>query len=476
MNILFVIPNVDRKKQWGRWHRGAGNNGFNFGIACVAAYLREKGFNVSLVDCQFLDNLEKELSDIIRQRNVDLIGISCFTPTYVVAANIAALCKRIAPNVKIVLGGPHPSLYPKDTLEKNKDVDFVVFGEGEHTLYELVKKLQSGEKDFSGIKGLGFRNNGNIIVNGVREFLKELSGLPIPAYDIFPLDKYQIQVTSYKRLPTYMMVASRGCPYRCTFCQVQQFLGTRMRYKSPQKLIEEIKFLKDKFNARGIMFQDSTFTFDWNWLKEFCGLMISEKMDMTWMCFTRADRVNEEILSMMKEAGCYGMSYGVESANQKSLDILKKSIKIEEIIESIDLAVKKGFFVTATYILGIPGEDEGDVMNTIKVANRLATHIAHFYLPIPYPESEMFYQCKADGGLRENLQWEDFNMFDDSKPVYVNPLIGMERMLSLKKQAIRNYYLNPKVIYRNLQHINTLDDIKRYYIALKALSGIYIRD
>ena len=474
MNVLFIIPDVERRKQWGRWHRGAGNNSFNYGIACVATYLREKGFNVSLVDCQFLGDVEKELSEIILHRKIDLIGISCFTPTYVVATRLASLCKRIAPHVKIVLGGPHPSLYPKDTLEKNKEVDFVVFGEGEYTLHELVKGLQSSSKDFSGVKGLGFRANGSVVVNQPREFIADMDKLPIPAYDIYPLEKYQIQVTSYKHLPTYTLVASRGCPFRCTFCQVQQFLGGTVRYKSPEKIIEELKYLKNNFHARGIMFQDSTFTSNWRWTREFCNLMVQEKMDLTWMCFTRGDRVNQELLELMKKAGCYGISYGVESAKQESVDLLKKSFKIEKVVESVELSVKMGFFVTATYMLGIPGEDEEDVKRTINLANRLATQIAHFYLPIPYPESELFYQCKADGGLREDLRWEDFNMFDDSSPVYINPRIGKDKMLNLKNQAIRGYYLNPTVIYRNLKHINTLEDVRKYYTAAKALLGAYI--
>lgn len=473
MKILFIIPSVDKIKQWGRWHRGAGNNSFNYGIACLSGFLIEKGIDVSLIDCQFLESMEEGLPEEIKRQKPDLIGISCFTPTYSDAIYTANLCRKIAPDVKIVLGGAHPSLYPEDTLKENASVDFVVFGEGEYTLYELISSIQSGEKDFSDIKGLGYRLNGSIVINGKRGFINELDDLPIPAYDIFPLAKYKIQITSYKRLPTYTMVASRGCPYSCTFCQVKQFLGIRMRYKSPHKLIEEIKFLKENFNARGIMFQDSTFTFDWNWVKEFCGLMISEKMDMTWMCFTRADRVNEEILSLMKKAGCYGMSYGVESANQKSLDLLKKNVKVEKIVESVELSLKMGFFVTTTYIMGIPGEDEADVRNTINLANKLATHIAHFYLPIPYPESEMFFQCKEDGGIRPVLKWEDFNMFDDEHPVYVNPRIGARRMKELKKFAVRKYYTNPKVIIRNLKTINSYDDVKKYYTAAKAIWGFY---
>lgn len=473
MKVLFVIPQIDRQKQWGRWYRGAGNNNFNYGVASLAGYLRKKGVNVGLVDGQFSAD-QDSFAELIRGERPDLIGISCYTPTYVEAVGTASFCRKVCPDAKIVMGGAHPSLYPAETLAANEDIDFVVVGEGEYTLHELCCSLEHGGWDLSSIKGLGYRVNDQVMINDRREYIQDLDDLPVPAYDIFPLEKYSIQATSYKRLPTITMVTSRGCPYTCTFCQVKQLLGTKMRYVTPERLIEEIKYLKERFHARGLMFQDSTFTFDWDWVRRFCHLMISERMDMTWMCFTRADRVNGEILDLMKRAGCYGMSYGVESANQKSLDRLKKNIKVESIVESVTQSLRKGFFVTATYILGIPGEDETDVRNTIALANKLATHIAHFYLPIPYPKSELFYQCEEDNGIRKDLKWDDFNIFNDDRPVYINPLIGRENLMRLKESAMRRYYANPRVIYNNLRMIDSVDDIRKYYNAFKAMLGIYI--
>ncbi|MEW5691814.1 MAG: radical SAM protein [Candidatus Hydrogenedentota bacterium] len=473
MKILFLIPFINRKEQWGPWRWGAGNNQFNYGIASLAGYLESKEIDVGLIDMQFLK--DKDLGIMLNKEMPDLIGISCYTPTYKASIELARLCKNINSDVKIIFGGAHPSLYPRDTLEENSFIDFVVVGEGEITLYELIKALQDMRYDFSDIKGLAYRKDGKVLINPKREFIDLSKDSTLPAYKIFPLDKYIIQATSYKKLPTYTLVASRGCPYNCTFCQVKQFLGSRMRYKSPEILIKEIRYLKDNFNARGIMFQDSTFTTDWNWLKKFCKLMTDERLnDLTWMCFTRADRVNKEILSMMKRTGCYGMSYGVESANQKSLDLLKKGIKIEQIIDTVKLSLEMGFYVTTTYMLGIPGEDESDVMRTIKLANTLATHIAHFYLPIPYPESELYYQCKETGGLREDIIWEDYNMFDDERPVYINPKIGLKKMVALKNYAVKKYYINPRVIWRNIKEINSKDDIIKYWDAVKSLAGFFI--
>lgn len=433
----------------------------------------EKKIEVELIDCQFMNDIEFELREILLNGTFNFIGISCYTPTYAESTGLAVICKRIAPKIEIVFGGAHPSLYPQETLEQNKEIDFIIQGEGEYPLYELLRETGSGQKEYTKISGLGYRKDGQIIINKRGDFIANIDVIPIPAYNIFPLHRYKIQATSFKRLPTYTMVASRGCPYHCTFCQVKQFLGSKMRYKSPEKVIHELIFLKENFQAKGIMFQDSTFTCDWKWLKEFCSLMIQESLNLTWMCFTRADRVNSEILTLMKKAGCHGISYGVESANQKSLDLMKKGIKIEKIIESIKLTIDMGLFVTATYMLGLPGEDEKDLKKTIALADSLATHIAHFYLPIPYPESDFYYQCKKDGGLRNNYSWEDFNLFNDENPVYINPRIGKQKLLRIRNEAIKRYYTKPKVIFRNLKTIDSSDDFKKYFFAAKALIGVH---
>jgi len=318
---------------------------------------------------------------------------------------------------------------------------------------------------------MAWRNGNAVVVNERRPFIENLDELPRPAYELFPIREYRMQPTAYKRLPTYTMLVSRGCPYHCTFCSGGKMLGKKMRYRSVPKVVEDMEFLIHEYDARGFMFQDTSMPANRKWMVEFCETLRHKRIDISWMCFARADHVDADLLRLMKSAGCFGISFGVETGNQKSLDFVRKGLTVDKNIESVRLALDLGFHVTATYILGLPGEDEKDVMNTIRLAKCLSTHIAHFFLPIPYPETVLFNQCLADGGLREDLEWRDFSVTNWKRPVYVNPKLGQRKMLALQKKAIISYYTFPHVIWRNLLSIDSMADVRKYFNAMLALSG-----
>lgn len=480
LNIGLVLPFWDSDEQWGKWKRGAGNNNFNLGLAYIAGVLREDGFPVSVCDPQFFENGKEGLEHYLRKEQFDLVGIPCFTPTAYEVFHMAAFVKQVLPQTKVVLGGGHATIYPREILEECPEVDFSVAHEGEYPTLELARALEKtpggSPEDLAAVKNLSWRDGGEIVVNEKRPFIEDLDVLPRPAYELFPLDSYKIQPTAYKRLPTYTMSVSRGCYYACTFCCGWKMLGKKMRYRGVEKVIGDLKFLIEEYGARGIMFQDTSMPCDRKWMTAFCEALLREKMDLTWACFSRADHVDRDLLQLMKKAGCYGISFGVESASNESLKRIKKAQTVEKNIESIKLALELGYHVTATYILGLPGEDEQDVLNTIALARSLGTHIAHFFLPLPYPETEMFQQCGEDGGLVEHYEWRDFSMTNWQRMVYVNPRLGKERSLELQRQAIIGYYRSPKVIWRNLRTIDSWDDVKKYFRAGMALSGYFMPD
>jgi radical SAM superfamily enzyme YgiQ (UPF0313 family) len=475
LRIGLILPFWNPDEQWGKWKRGAGNNNFNLGMAYVAGVLRHHGFPVSVCDPQFFSSGLEDLREYLQKNRFDIIGIPCFTPTAYEVYEMASFCRLALPKLKIVLGGGHPTLYPGKILDECPAADFSVYHEGEGTMLELAELLEkdphpSTEK-LGAIKGLAWRNNKVVVVNEQRPFIADLDELPRPAYEMFPLRQYRIQPTAYKRLPTYTMLVSRGCPYHCTFCSGGKMLGKKMRYRSVPKVIEDMGYLIREHGARGFMFQDTSMPANRKWMVEFCEALRREHIDVSWMCYSRADHVDAELLKLMKSAGCFGISFGVETANQKSLDLIRKGLTVDKNIDSVRLALDLGFHVTATYILGLPGEDEADVLNTIRLARRLATHIAHFFLPLPYPETELFEQCRQDGGLREDYDWRDFSMTNWTRLVYVNPRLGSQRMLTLQRQAILSYYRSPRVIWRNLLSINSMDDVRKYFNAALALSG-----
>jgi anaerobic magnesium-protoporphyrin IX monomethyl ester cyclase len=468
MKILLMLPVMDMNRLWGRASKGAGNNNFNYGLASIASYLLQYGYDVQILDPQFLHG-DDAFSRYLLEYRPHVVGITSYTPTITAAYETANQVRRTLPNSTIVIGGPHCSYFPSETLAECGAADYVIFREGEHTMLELVRMLDSKRHRAADILGLVHRKDGQIMVNAPRPFL-DVNSLPLPAYHLFPLAKYTLQPTIYKRVPTLTTLVSRGCPYSCSFCHGFDVLGRKVRYREVENTLEELKLLMKVYGARGFMFYDSTFTFSRSWVVRFCEEIIRNKLDFTWMCMSRTDSVSEDVLALMRRAGCWGISFGVESANQKSLDLLKKGTTVEQNREAIRVAKKAGLYVTSTYMIGLPGEDEKDVLNTVEFAKANPTHIAHFFWPLPYPKTLFFDQCKADGGIMENPGWENFNIYA-KHPVYVNPRLGYEKMRQLQETALRGYYTNWNVILMNFKTITTPTDVKKYFLAARAVLG-----
>jgi radical SAM superfamily enzyme YgiQ (UPF0313 family) len=224
------------------------------------------------------------------------------------------------------------------------------------------------------------------------------------------------------------------------------------------------------------MFLDSTLTTNRAWVMDFCEELLSSGVKVAWSCNARVDTVDEDMLRLMKRAGCWEILFGVESANQKSLDSMNKGVTVEENTKAIRLCLKLGYYTYATYILGWPGENVEDAKRTVKYATELGTHLAMFYLPVPFPKTRLWDICEQTGGLRANAPYEDYSAWDLTKPVYVNPQIGKERMQWLLKWAYTTYYTTPKVIWRNIEELLLLKQSpRRYIMGLRAMMGFLAR-
>jgi len=373
-----------------------------------------------------------------------------------------------------VLGGIHGTIMARETLESSHYIDYIVLGEGEKSFNRLLECLESNTLgNISQIQGIAFKPQGKIVLNPPdhKNFLTTQE-FPFPAYDLFPMKKYISQPTYSKKFPSYSILCSRGCVYKCAFCNDAVF-GKTVRYKEVDSVIEEIIHLKKKYKAKGLIFQDSTFTVNNKWVEEFCKKMIRKNMNLPWACSSRVDTANEKILRLMKKAGCWQILYGIESANQKSLDLVKKGTTVEQNTETLELSMRLGIITYASYILCLPGETREDALNTIRYAKKIASHTALFYLPVPYPTTNLWDICKQHGILRENAAWEDYGAWDQTNPVYINPLIGKEEMKKILNYAYMSYYLTPKVILRNLKEILFLrQDIRRHIRAVNILRSL----
>ena len=440
------------------------------GTISIYRWLKEKGYDIDFVDTQFGDFDLRTLRVFLQKNQYNLIGLPVFTPTANYVYETAKLIRSVLPDCIIVYGGVHVTSLSAESLEESPECDFVIRREGELTLVELIEALKKGETDFNHIKGLTWKkDSGAIILNPDRDLLPDMDTLPVGFFGDLDLTRYIPHPTQYIQLPTYSVVTQRGCPYPCTFCEAHVALGKKLRQYSPSRVIEELKILKYEKGARGIYFQDSTFTLNKKYVTQLFELMIKEGLnDLLWSCTTRTDRVDPELLALMYEAGCRNILYGIESGNQQSLDILKKNITVEVQEKSIEWTHRAKITMLCSYIICLPGETEEMVQNTINYAKRLSSQMALFYLPVPYPGSELYSVCKKIGGIRETKNWAEYLAIDFDNPVYINPIIGKEGMKRWYKKAYFEYYTYPKTWSTNLKALIMNGGFKRYLRGLNA--------
>jgi len=474
LKILLTQPIFSAQHLLGIFNPGSNANTFLYGQACLAAVAREAGHEVTLLDPYQAKIGPDQYVEFLKKYQFDIIGCTTYTLTFNLAKKLFELTRNALPDSFIVAGGPHATSLPEKTLEESIHLDFVVYGEGEVTFVELLEALMLRKTEFVSIDGIAYRRREDqkIVINPPRKMIADLDTLPMAAYDLFPMEEYVPTPNLVKRYPTFAFQVTRGCPYKCAFCQFNLALGRKYRHRSVTKIIQELQLLKDRYQARGVIFRDSTLTVNVTFLKELCHAMIHDKINLAWMCYSRVDLIAKhyrELLPLMKKAGCWLIGYGCESANQKSLDMLQKDTTVEENIIAVTETMKVGIMTSTTWMICLPNESPEETWRTVLLANKLASHVAKFFLPLPFPNTEFERICRENGGLRENASYDEYDLIMPEKPVYINKLIGASKMIKMLKTAYWKYYTNPKVLFRNLVTIADLDMVKKYWAFYRML-------
>lgn len=448
------------------------------GTISIYRWLREKGYDVTFLDTQFGDLTEADLRAALADGGYHMVAMPLFTPTADHVFATARLVREVLPDAIVVYGGVHATSMSAETLGESPECDFVVRREGEDTMVELIEALRRHATAFDAIAGLTWRRDAETaVLNPDRRLLPALDDLPAGVFGDLDLSRYVPHPTQYVRLPNYPFVTQRGCPYPCSFCEAHVALGKKLRVLSPERVIEELKILKYEKGARGIYFQDSTFTINRKYITRVFEGMIREGLnELLWSCTTRTDRVDPELLSLMYEAGCRNILYGIESGNQQSLDLINKGITVERQAEAVQWTHDARITMTNSFILCLPGETEDMVANTIRYARKLAAQMSLFYLPVPYPGSDLYQSCKETGGIREAEGWGDYLSIDFDDPIYVNPKIGKERMQYWYKRAYLDYYTDPRVWLSNARALVWNGGVSRYLRGLNALRALVMRN
>ncbi|MEK7482511.1 MAG: radical SAM protein [Patescibacteria group bacterium] len=454
-DILFINP---------PWYKSSGNVWKAVGaclppfcLGLLAALSRQRGYRADVLDCNALhiglDALDKNLPS----KPPRFVGLTATTVLIAQALEAAKITKQKYPQTKTIIGGVHCTVLPEEVLSC-PSIDYIVMGEGEYALLDIL-----AGKDPADILGLGWKKNGSLFFNPQGPTIPDINIFPFMAYDLLPMDKYYPAAGGYKRLPSLGMITSRGCPGRCTFCK-GNVLGELIRFRTAEKIFEEIVFLQKNYGIRDIAFYDDTFTANRKNVLDFCRLLLENpakggagKTDLTWSCFSRVDTINEEMLSAMKKAGCHQIMYGVESADPQILQNINKRISLEKVEETVKATKKAGIETRLAFMFGNPGETEETVKKTIDYSIYLRPDLVSYNITTPYPGTVMFEWADKNGYLLHK-KWPEYDL---SKPIMELPTISPEKVLSYYKYAYRKFYFRAGYVFQRLKRIRSFNDLKR---------------
>lgn len=415
----------------------------SFGLCCLAAVVREKGHVPSIVEAGALQlTLKETLNSILKQRP-QIVGFRASTASLNNAALLAKAVKEHDAKIVTIIGGPHITAEPVETLSRFPQFDLAVIGEGEETIVELLNVIErirlEAHEGFKDVAGIAFRHGNEIIVTAKRPYIKDLDRLPMPAWDLlegFP-DRYQPPLLSYKALPVASMVTSRGCPFQCTFCDRSVF-GNRYRGYSAAYVTGMIKHLVSVYGVRHLLFYDDLFAASESRLNAVCNDMIASGLNLSWSCDARVNAVSEKTLALMKKAGCWEIAFGIESGSQKILDLVAKDITIEQIQTGVRLTHEAGIKVKGLFMMGHPGETRETIRETVELATRLPFDIINISKLTPYPGTELYRDAAMYGTF--DPDWDRMNSLSF---VFVPHGFTREALEAEYRMALKRFYWRP---------------------------------
>lgn len=479
IDILFIFPPTTIAERYGKG--SVGNSGGDLpplGIAYIAAYLREHGFGVGILDGCALGLNPSQILEILREKQPKCIGISSTTFALPTAVSLSERIRAEFPEKLLILGGAHANAVPEHAMEVYNCFDLVVYGEGELTTEELLKVFtakQFSKKKFledyetlNAIRGLVYKNGCKIIKTPPRPVIQDLDSLPLPARDLLPHEKYIPLPNQYKKTPLAHIVAIRGCPFACSFCDQAK---TQARWMSPKRAVEEIWWLKTHYGIREISFWDDTMTFNKKWLNEFCGLLAASKLKIIWSCYAAIRTLDLPMLKLMKKAGCWNIFYGIETGNpvlMKNIHADKKNLDPENIRRVVAWTKQAGIEIRGSFMLALPGETPQMALDTIRFAIELDPDYAQFSITTPYPGTKLYDEIKT--GKWGRLTTGDFSEFQGWNVVFLpEGYRSKEEVWEIEKKAFRSFYFRPKFILKKLFSARSLTDLKRYVKGLNLL-------
>jgi radical SAM superfamily enzyme YgiQ (UPF0313 family) len=370
-----------------KWHEMV-NSYPSLGLGYLAAIAEQEGHTAAIFDMGLRPKtpIAQEVAGIVAWQP-DVIAYTSMTTSFQSVEESTALLKAALPGVPIIIGGPHATTLPEMTLQ-NPNIDFLVYGEGEYVFRDWLRQIDSGRDDWSANSGLWWKDEaGNVFNGGERELIPDLDELPFPARHLFDLKRYPLYAPSGEQMVT--VLTSRGCPYACSFC-FKGIVGRTYRQRSPENIVAELRELIDRYGVRNFYFMDDLFTINVKRLEAILDYFIEQDLGVRWRCLARVDRVNPALLEKMQRAGCRQIHFGIESGNPEILKRTAKHIDLEQVRQAIEWTEEAGIMSKGYFILGLPGDNEETMSETIEFAASLRLSEAMFSIATPMPGTELW--------------------------------------------------------------------------------------
>ena len=463
MKVLLINPPRENEIMGNNPSIVEEERGYNppLGLLYIAAFMeRHAKHNVTVIDSQ-VDKLDySSLQAKIASIKPDVVGITAMTMTMVDVINTANIVKETNHAIKVVLGGPHVNLFPDETI-KLKNVDCLVLGEGEAVFTDLVNAIDE-KSELGEIPGLVFENNGEMINTGQRLLISDLDELPFPARHLVPYKKYTSLLSKGSVVTT--VFTSRGCPFKCSFCD-RPHLGKIFRARSSVNVVDELEACT-KLGIYEFLIYDDTFTVNKRRVIDICNEIIRRELSIGWDIRTRVDTVNEEVIAHLKKAGCQGIHYGVEAGTDKILKILNKGITINQVKEVFNLTRKYRIPILAYFMIGSPKETLEDIYQTFKVMKDLNPDYVHLTILTPFPGTKIYFDGLGDGVIKKDY-WKEFakNPTSDFIPPHWAEIFTRDELHELLVKGYKAFYFRPSYIFKRIRSLRSLGEFRKKAVA-----------
>ncbi len=499
MDIILFNPYYSQLLEYYSFYRPAPS----IGLLYIAGYLRKYGFDCKIYELGVFDIKDtvkinkrvrfglsdREICEIVKKEKPKIIGItSMYSIYYRDVVEIANTIEKVDSDIIVIIGGNHASSYWKYIL-KNKSIDFVVIGEGEETFLELCEKLLSG-KDVEDVSGIAYRQRDDSVVKtNSRGLIEDLDEIPFPAYDLVDYRKYSGEGNPYSmRFPIAGIISSRGCPGNCVYCTIKAVWGRTWRGRSPGNVVDEIEFFQKEYNAKEFAFLDDSASVDRKRWEGICDEITKRRLGIKWTTPNGIAHwtLTKEILTKMYKAGCYRITFGIESGHLKTREFLGKPYSLNQAKELIQYANKIGMWTNCTNIIGFPYENLNSIMETIDFAKKCGTDFACFFLLIPQPTSDVYGYFKKEGLLDFDSFFESVE-FDEEQFEKINYILNetgcdtvlfkKEELSRLQKHAYRSFIIYRAMTYlfnplKLIRKVHSLEDLR--YILRMVSKGLRI--